>query len=245
MPMNTSHDRLERLEKLTNRLKLNQPVVLREIADEFGVSLRTINRDVNLLRNRGLPIESDRGRGGGVRIARTWGIGRVALTYHEAVDLLISIASIEKMQIPMIYTESRSIRNKLVASFSNEDQAKISRLSHRIRVGPTSSPQVINSYKSNHRLDRKVLYECFTMQNHLKMQYSSEVGKPTTRIIEPHYMVLNHPAWYLLCWDHLRGAVRTFRCDRISSLKKIDTNFSLREWSDFADSMEGNALIIP
>jgi len=39
----------------------------------------------------------------------------------------------------------------------------------------------------------------------------------TTRVVEPHYLLLAWPAWYLLVWDHLRDAVRTLRLDRVES----------------------------
>jgi len=100
--------RIERLEHLVSRLRANEPLILRDIAKEFGISLSTINRDIALLRKRGIPVEADRGRGGGVRIGATWGVGRVALTYREAIDLLVSIASIEKMQLSMMLGNSRS-----------------------------------------------------------------------------------------------------------------------------------------
>lgn len=61
------------------------------LADEFGVSRRTLTRDIALLRDRGLPVDADRGRGGGVRVASTWGVGRLTLDYREAVDLLVSL----------------------------------------------------------------------------------------------------------------------------------------------------------
>ena len=41
-----------------------------ELADELSVSVRTVRRDVAALRARGMDIEGDRGRGGGVRFAR-------------------------------------------------------------------------------------------------------------------------------------------------------------------------------
>jgi hypothetical protein len=48
-----------------------------ELAEELGASLRTLNRDLGLLRDSGLPIESDRGRGGGLRLKRNWALGRL------------------------------------------------------------------------------------------------------------------------------------------------------------------------
>ncbi len=48
------------------------------------------------------------------------------------------------------------------------------------------------------------------------------------RIVEPHYLLLSWPAWYLLVWDHLRGAVRMLRVDRIESASVQAATFQVR-----------------
>jgi hypothetical protein len=55
----------------------------------------------------------------------------------------------------------------------------------------------------------------------------------TTRVVEPHYLLLAWPARYLLVWDYLRAAIRTLRLDRIESARLTDSSFKLRD----ADSM--------
>lgn len=45
--------------------------------------------------------------------------------------------------------------------------------------------------------------------------------------------MLTWPAWYVLAWDHLRGAVRTLRVDRIEAARPLDRAFKLRD----ADTM--------
>lgn len=234
--------RIERLELLASRLRANEPLILRSIAEEFGISLSTINRDIALLRERGIPVEADRGRGGGVRINSTWGVGRVALTYREAIDLLVSLASIEKMQLSMMLGNSKSIRAKLIGSFSKSDQAKIKTLASRIRVGPTSSPQVISTFRPEKTKVTEVIKESFLLMRQMQITYRRDDNTLSKRVIEPHYMILNHPIWYVLAWDHLRNDIRTFRCDRLESVSINNEMFKLRPFDDFEKSMKGNAL---
>lgn len=243
MPKNKTLSHIERLELLTSRLRVDEPIILRNVATELGVSMSTINRDVRILRERGIPIETDRGRGGGIRVNSAWGVGRIALTFQEAVDLLVSIAAIEKMELPMMFATARVIKTKLISSFSKSDQAKISELASRIRVGPTSSPQVISTYRPKASKITRGIQESFLLMHSAKISYRGSDGNATTRIVEPHYMVLNHPVWYILCWDHLREDVRTFRCDRLESISIQDQAFGLRPWRDFQKAMRGNALV--
>src|SRR6056297_951489 len=109
--------RLRRMELLAVQLKQNGHCTIEDLARMHQVSPRTIARDIALMREQGMQIDADRGRGGGVRLDRNWGVGRMNLTYAEAVDLLISIAVAEQMNSPMLLANLASVRRQLVASF--------------------------------------------------------------------------------------------------------------------------------
>ena len=105
---NTS-DRIRRLELLAVQLKQDAHCTVKELALQHGVSVRTITRDLALMRDQGVQIDADRGRGGGVRLERNWGVGRLNLSYPEAVDLLISIAVAEQMNSPLFISRDKSL----------------------------------------------------------------------------------------------------------------------------------------
>jgi predicted DNA-binding transcriptional regulator YafY len=60
----------------------------------------------------------------------------------------------------------------------------------------------------------------------------------TSREVEPHYLFLSLPVWYLLAWDRLRGAVRHFRIDRIQAIALTGTTFRLGDPGPFVEEME-------
>ncbi len=241
----TTLTRLERLELLTSRLKSDEPMILREIADELGVSLRSIGRDIQILRERGLPIEADRGRGGGVRLNPSWGVGRIALTHGEAINLLISIAVTNKMEASILMGNLSPVQRKLTASFSKENQRKIKRLRDRIRIGPSSSSNVLLTYKAASKDINDKMQESFLLMRRAIIKYRSGKGEMTKRTIEPHYLVLGYPVWYALCWDELRNERRTFRLDRVSEIEVTDDDFVLRPYTEFEDIMRGVDVIVP
>ncbi len=245
MSRTTILTRLERLEWLTSRLKTDEPMILREIADELGVSQRSISRDIQILRERGLPIEADRGRGGGIRLDPSWGVGRIALSHKEAVNLLISIAVMEKMGQSILMKNLLVTQRKVIASFSKDNQRKIKKLRNRIRIGPPSSPDVLLGFKECSKHTNDQLQEAFLLMRKAKIKYHSAKKEMTKRIIEPHYLVLNYPVWYALCWDDFRDDIRTFRLDRISTIDVTDNNFTLRPYTDFEKAMRGNEVMIP
>lgn len=238
-----SHDRLKRLELLAAHLKEEGFCTIREMAEAHGVSERTIARDLQLMRDQGLPIDADRGRGGGVRLDRHWGIGRLNLSYPEAVDLLISISVAEQMKSPIFLASLASIRRQLIASFSAEKREKIERLKSRILIGETASTFVQGSLVSTSGKAVQTLHQGFLDQAGMAIRYEDESGKITSRDIEPHYLVLNYPVWYVLAVDHLRGALRTFRCDRILNAELTDSSFRILPQASFTRLLEGNLFL--
>jgi predicted DNA-binding transcriptional regulator YafY len=235
--------RLERLDRLEHWLKSDQHLVLRDAAEALGVSLRTINRDVDLLRDRGLPIEADRGRGGGVRLDRNWGVGRLNLSYPEAVDLLISISVAEQMGSPLFLANLAATRRQLIASFSSDKRKRVDGLKSRILIGATAATQLQGTVTTANPRDIKRLHQGFLDQRHVTLTYQGATGEITQREIEPHYLLLNYPVWYVLAQDHLRQDLRTFRCDRIRKVTMEETRFRLRPLPQFDALIEGNGLL--
>lgn len=235
--------RMERLDRLEHWLKSDDSLILRDAADELGVSLRTITRDIELLRNRGVPIETERGRGGGVRLERNWGVGRLNLNYAEAVDLLISIAVAEQMGSPLFLANLASTRRQLIASFSADKRERVEGLKSRILIGSTASTMVQGSLDTaNHRVIQK-LHQSFLDLRTITITYQGGTGEITKREIEAHYILLNYPVWYVLAFDHLRNDLRTFRCDRIQGIETSETRFRLLPKEQFDPLIEGNVAL--
>ncbi len=244
MTRSSSQDRLKRLESITAQLKQDAHFTVQQLAEIHGVSDRTITRDLLILREQGLPIDADRGRGGGVRLDRRWGVGRLNLGYAESVDLLISLAVAEQMASPLFLANLGSVRRQLVASFSPERRGKVEKLKSRILIGRTASTVVQSNIEQASNRNVQALHQAFVDQKQLRIHYQTEGGAQTWRDIEPHYLLLNYPVWYVIAFDHLRNSARTFRVDRIVKTEPSETRFKLRPETKFQASLEGNEDVI-
>jgi predicted DNA-binding transcriptional regulator YafY len=232
--------RLRRLEELKGLLKAREHVTASELADELGVSLRTLNRDVDLLRESGVPVESDRGRGGGLRLQRNWSLGRLHLRREEAIDLLLSMAIAERMNSPLLLQQLASVRRKIVAAFSEGYQANIRSLRKRILIGAPASQAVMSSFTPVTHRGLTDIADAFFNMRCVRIGYIDQKGDLTTREVEPQFLYLNMPVWYLLSWDRMRKAVRNFRIDRIKSVTPLGATFRLADPKPFlADVDEG------
>ncbi|SFU16106.1 Predicted DNA-binding transcriptional regulator YafY, contains an HTH and WYL domains [Pseudovibrio denitrificans] len=235
----TALERLDRLEQIEMLLKSGECPTTHDLAKELGVSQRTLFRDLELLRERGLPIEADKGRGGGIRLQSRWGVGRLKLEYKEAIDLLISLAIAESMRSPLLLANLKPIRRKLIASFSPELRSRVDTLKSRIWIGGTASVYVYGSFEEIDSDAMSPINEAFLMSKCIQIEYSDQNGNLSQRTIEPHYLFLSYPVWYIMAWDHLRNAVRTFRLDRIKSAQMLEKSFPLKPKHPFIDAIDG------
>src|SRR5206468_595808 len=117
--------RIDRLDLLTRVLRDRPGITVAELARALAVSARSVFRDLDHLRDRGYPIEADRGRGGGVRLHASWGLGRVLLSSEEALSTLLSLAISEKLGFPMFAADVARARKKIVDAFPTTERKRI------------------------------------------------------------------------------------------------------------------------
>ena len=71
--------------------------------------------------------------------------------------------------------------------------------------------------------------EAFFNMRCIAISYVDRNGVTTSRSIEPQFLYLSVPVWYLLAWDRLRGAIRYFRIDRVTSVTPLESEFRLAD----------------
>jgi predicted DNA-binding transcriptional regulator YafY len=88
---------------------------------------------------------------------------------------------------------------------SPEERARLGTLRRRILIGPTS-PTISASCSAPRAAVLRPIHEAFFELRLLEVDYATEDAH-TQRTVEPQYVLLSWPAWYLLVWDHLRPSV--------------------------------------
>lgn len=231
--------KISRLDQLIGKLKSGDVYTAANLASNLSVSQRTLMRDLATLKEQGYPIEAEKGRGGGIRLYPRWGIGRLALNYREVLDLLLAVSVIEKLNSPLFLNNLASVKNKLFASFPDAQRPQVQQLRQRLLIGDTASAHVMTNYEeippSAHT---DVVAKGFFELRMITIEYQRADGEASTRTIEPHYMFLNWPIWYIIGWDLAKAVPRTFRLDRIATAVIADARFQLRPLSHFPDELE-------
>jgi predicted DNA-binding transcriptional regulator YafY len=239
--MKPPEDRLQRLETLKTLLAGRDSATAGELAAELGVTLRTVQRDLAALRRAGLPIEGERGRGGGLRLEQGGSLGRVHLNETEALSLLLSLTIADKIGSPLLLDDLRSVERKVNAAFSPEQARRIRALRSRVLVGQQASTDSLASYQPPEVAITQAVFGAFMRQRLAHIHYVDAKGALTERAIEVQYIYYNLPLWHALAWDHLRDAVRFFRLDRIRHMRLSHEEFRLRPARYFLDAGEPDA----
>jgi biotin operon repressor len=108
--------RVERHQRIVEILvAAGESVSAAVLADRLGVGLRTVERDVRRLREAGVPLQTRRGRGGGITLPVTRGVRRVDLDVGEIAALLASLASLG----PTVTDVATSANTALVAALGD------------------------------------------------------------------------------------------------------------------------------
>lgn len=233
--------RAERLDALSALLVERDTTTAVDLAADLGVSVRTVQRDLASLRERGMPIEGERGRGGGIRLERGWSLGRVHLNESEALGLLLSLAIAEKIGSPLLLNDLRSITRKVGNAFAPAQAARIRQLRARVLVGRPASTAVLGTYEPPPPSVTGPLLDAFWRRRLATISYVDGSGAVTERTIETQFLYYNVPVWYAFAWDLSRDDVRSFRIDRVRRVTVLDTEFRLRPTDAFLGAGEPGA----
>lgn len=197
--------RAERLHALSEMLRRNGPrgCTAARLAAEFGVSVRTVKRDLTALENAGAPLWSRPGPGGGYGLAARATLPPVNLTPAQAVALLAAVAAAS--DAPYADLATAGVR-KILDVLDPQTRTKADELAGRIWV---------NTPASSTRAVRSALEEAMADQRVVRIRYTSGENATTTRDVEPIMFGSTHGRWYLIGWCHVRSDIRWFLMTRI------------------------------
>jgi len=194
-----------------------------ELADRLEVSVRTLRRDIDRLRDLGYPVEAQRGLEGGYQLAAGAALPPLVLDDDEAVALAIGLRAAAQGAITGI--EDASVR-----ALAKVVQVMPPRL--RRRVDAVGSATVLGVWPGNAALDAEVLAnlaQACRDEERVRFAYTAADGEKTTRHVEPLRLVALGRRWYLVAYDLLRQDWRTFRLDRLESVRGTGMRFHPRQ----------------
>jgi predicted DNA-binding transcriptional regulator YafY len=210
-------NRLERLTAILTQLQSKRTVTAQEIADRFGISLRTVYRDIKALHEGGVPITGEAGVGYGV--IEGYRLPPVTFSQEEALSLLLAEKIFEKTigtSNPMHFNNAMT---KIRAILKTPEKESFENLAPKIAFLRQTTDLEAPIYET--KIQQIIL--CLSAKKLMEINYTSfEKEERTMRKVEPIGIYNAFERWYLIAWCRLRKDYRTFRLDRISQIKIME-----------------------
>ncbi|MEN3538642.1 WYL domain-containing protein [Microbispora sp. ZYX-F-249] len=194
----------------------NSPGITAErLAGRLGVSERAARRYVGILREAGIPIESERGPYGGYRVGRGVRLPPLMFTQAEALGLVMAVLDghhdAADPADPVGVALGKILR--VLPEAVGEPAAAVRSLSARhfepgVRTpGPETTAALVRACAARHRL---------------RLGYRIRPGEERLMEVDPWAVVVRRGRWYLLCWSHTKNARRVLRVDKVADVEVLD-----------------------
>ncbi|MBN3583120.1 YafY family transcriptional regulator [Algoriphagus aestuarii] len=213
-------NRIDRLTGILTHLQSKRTIKAVELADRFGVSLRTIYRDVRALEETGVPIIGEAGQG--YSLVDGYRLPPVMFSKKEALAFIVAEKLVEKQMDEESITYFKEALIKIKAILRSDEKDMIGRMDDSILVLESHS---ISPQKKQSKNFQKVL-DAISERKILNTVYSTFEPRTTThRTLEPVGTYHSYSQWYMIAYCHLRKDYRTFRIDRFEDIQLSEETY--------------------
>lgn len=195
-----------------------------ELAERFEVSVRTIYRDIDALSSAGIPIYTEMGRGGGIRLLSDFVMDQTVISEQEKREILSALRGME-----------------MVSGAPDKDM--IEKLSALFRVRAVDWLEVDFSRWGDKPRDNerfKVLKSAILQNRCVMIMYADSFGRTDERVIQPLQLFYKSKDWYLKAYCRLRKDFRLFKLNRILAWEILEESFVPMEFPEF-DNADGKS----
>lgn len=201
--------RKSRLFALAEALRARRTgVTAEELARRFGVTVRTIYRDLDALQASGLPLRADRGRGGGYALDKSYQLPPINFTAREAALLvLLAQMALDQRFLPFLET-LQGARDKVRSALSTSAQRELMEHLGTVSAVGVPAPAIPPAVQ-------RVLEAAWFENRSMWILYRKPDHREQKRTIRVRNLVFDRSTTLLNCVDLESGEARQFRLDRI------------------------------
>lgn len=210
--------RSDRLLRLLHTMRtMPAPITAARLAEETGVSPRSLYRDIDALRAAGAQIEGERGYG--YRLVEDPALPPQTLDEVEIEALALGLAEVSALGDPVLARAAGSVLAKVAAILPDtRERQLLHAIAHVFRPEPRYQDMI----------DLAPLREACWREQALCLSYTDGDGRQSRRVIWPLALVYNDTCITVLAWCCLREDFRMFRSDRIAAIEPDGMSFRPR-----------------
>ena len=206
--------KIDRLIGILSILLQKESVTAPELAEQFEVSRRTINRDIEHLCRAGIPVVTRQGTNGGISIMDNFKMERTLLTSGEMRDILAGLRSLDSVNGTNRYGQLMEKLSVGSSDFMKGNQSVLIDLS--------------SWYKASLAPKIEQIRDAIDACREIQFLYYAPGGE-SERTVEPYYLIFRWSSWYVWGWCRMRGDFRLFKLNRMDKLKQLENTFARRE----------------
>ena len=200
---------INRLFEIVYILLDKKTITAKELSEHFEVSVRTIYRDIDTLSIAGIPIYTNKGKGGGISLIEDFVLNKSVLSEKEQNEILMSLQSLNAMK----FLDVEPVLKRLSTIFNKESTNWID-VDFSQWGSDDSEKEKFNIIKTAIISTKMVSFD-----------YFSSYGEKTLRTVEPLKLIFKGQGWYLYGFCRLKGEFRIFKITRIKNLSLLNETF--------------------
>jgi len=213
-------NRIDRLMAILTVLQSRKYCTAEFLAEKFGMSIRTVYRDIKALGEIGIPVGFENAKG--YFIAQGYFLPPLSLTIEEANALILLNTLADKFADNSIVKHSRSALTKIKAGLRHADKNRVNDLSESINVYVRETERSSTTWLS-------VIQNAIADKTVLKIQYTDNSGKKSSREIESVGLIFYTGQWHLYAWCCTKKAYRDFKVSMITAVTETGQPHSIRK----------------
>lgn len=211
--------RISRLIEILTILQTKRIVTSTKLAEKFGVSTRTIYRDIRVLEQASVPVLIEEGKG--YTLMEGYKIPPIMFTENQANALILAEQLVLKNRDSSLIEYYAEAIDKIKAVLRQSEKDKANLLSLRTKL---------SNFKINSNI-LSTLQIALTNFYLVNFDYINAESKESRRTVEPFALLNISEGWLLVGYCRLRNEFRYFRLDRIKKLQIQQENFKPHEMS--------------
>ncbi len=200
---------------------LEKKMQAKELAEIFGVSVRTIYRDIETISLAGIPVITTQGTNGGIAVMDGYRLEKNWLSDDE----LATVATALKSLSTSIQDEHISAAlQKIVRLVPKHEEEKFRARAEKIFIdfSPWGNDPALKE-----KFDR--IMAAIDCSQHVSFAYVNAAGEHSRRTVEPHALVQKQQKWYLYAFCTEKNQFRFFKISRMKQLECRPSAFQRRE----------------
>jgi len=200
-----------RLLELLELLQTRPVTTGREVAERLAIDARTVRRYVTRLQELGIPVEGQRGVGGGYRIRPGYRLPPLMHTDDEAIVVTLGTIAAARLGLAGSPESVDGALTKIRRVLPDPLRRQVEALEATLDFTEGASAGV--PVRGEVAL---LLADAIRRGRRLRTSYRSFSGERTRRELSPFGLVVHSGRWYLSAYDHDRDDLRVFRVDRMT-----------------------------